>query len=180
MNTPARDHQRTEDLSKKRKPDRRRGESDPYRNSHDSMPGENTIRRLFEIVYICPLCQGVHETHQYVTLPADNLDDFRATAVRRIREPEVANHIVTTDSELRHLERGDLRELTQAMAGQLVISGILKAEMTSESIYTCDECGQRFDTIAQHRDHMGVDAITGKPTKKGRGIPACHAGQETA
>lgn len=167
-------------MSKKRKPNRQRGESNPYRNSHDNMPGENTIRRLFEITYICPLCQGVHETHQYVTLPANNLDDFRAHAVRRIREPELATHIVTTDSELKHLDRGDLRELVQATAGKPVISGILKVEMTSESEYTCDECGRKFDTIARHRAHMGVDAVTGKPTKKGRGIPACHVSQETA
>ena len=103
-------------LSKKRKPNRQPSRPNPYRNSHDNMPGEKTIRRLFEITYICPLCQGVHETHQYVTLPADDLDDFRAHAVRRIREPELATHIVTTDSELKHLERGDLRELAQATA----------------------------------------------------------------
>ena len=90
-------------MSRKRKPSRQRGESNPYRNSHDNMPGEKTIRRLFEITYICPLCQGAHETHQYVTLPADNLDDFRAHAVRRIREAELTTHIVTTDSELKHL-----------------------------------------------------------------------------
>ncbi len=167
-------------MSRKRKPNRHRGESDPYRNSHDSMPGEHTIRRLFEITYICPLCQGVHETHQYVTLPVDNLDDFRAHAVRRIREAELATHIVTTDSELKHLDRGDLRELTRATAGKPVLSGILTVEMTNESEYTCDDCGRKFETIAQHRAHMGVDAVTGKPTKKRRGIPACHAAQETA
>ena len=126
-------------MSKKRKPNRQRGESNPYRKSHDNMHSEKTIRQLFETTYICPLCQGVRETRQYLTLPADNLDDFRAHAVRRTRHRELATHIVTTDWELKHLERGDLRGLAQATAGQLVIAGILKVETTSESEYTCEE-----------------------------------------
>lgn len=160
-------------MSKKRKPNRQPATTNPYRNSHDNMPDENTIRRLFEITYICPLCQGVHETHQYVTMPADDLDEFHATVNRRLREKEATQHIVTKDSEIHHLDRGDFHSLAQAAAGKMVLSGILKIEMTPESDYTCDECGRKFETIAQHRAHMGVDAMTGKPTPSGRGIPLC-------
>ena len=166
-------------MSKKRKKNRQTGELNPYRDSHDNMPGEHTIRRLFEITYICPLCQRVHETHQYITMPAEDLDEFHAAVNRRLREKEAALHIINRDSEIHHLDKGDFHSLAQAVAGKMVLSGILKIEMTPESDYTCDDCGRKFKTMAEHRTHMGVDAMTGKPTKKGRGIPACHTGQET-
>lgn len=165
-------------MSNKRKRKEQRGESNPYRNSHELMPGQRTIRRLFDITYVCPLCQEIHETHQYITLPADNLDDFRATAVRRLKEPELAGHVVTTDSELHHREKGDFEELLQKKNGTVLVSAVLNVEMTHESNYTCDDCGHAFKTIAEHRIHMGVDPVTSRHTPEGQGIPACRVSQE--
>lgn len=165
-------------MSNKRKRREQRGEADPYRSSHELMPDEKSIRRLFEITYLCPLCQGVHETHQYVTLPADNLDDFRANAIRRLRQPELAGHVVTTESELHHREQGNFDELLRKVKGKPLVAAILNVEMTQESKYTCDDCGRTFENIAEHRLHMGVDPITGRNTPEGKGIPACHISRD--
>ena len=144
----------------------------PYQNSHNFIEGD-TMRQLLSIRYLCPLCASLHITQQYLTVAANDLNQFQEKVTTAMNSDEMEVEMVLKNSELHHHNAGDYDELTQAMNGRPTAFGILEWQIEDESDYTCDDCQATFNSIGEHRDHCGTDPDRNRPTPKGKGIPVC-------
>ena len=157
---------------------RRFGPPDPEVNSHHSAPG-NTMRRLVKIRYRCHLCGKTHRSEYYITIAADDLDEYFAKVRLSLSNPQFAHDTVSGHARLLHEERGDYDLLHQLTANRRNLTRVLGHRIQPESDYTCADCGQTFQNIADHRRHIGIDIHTGRPLNPQGILPLCQQNQNS-
>ena len=113
------------------------------------------IRRLCRFDYQCRLCGGEHSAESYMSLPAENLDDYAAGLKKFVSEPGSIRQVITNATRVLHEERGDFyRLLRKAKTDDFYgDEAAVKVALTSESEYTCDNCQQTFETVKLLRSH---------------------------
>ena len=124
--------------------------------------GKLTLRRLFDILYQCPLCGQQHNAETYVAHTTVILDDLHAHAQKILRHPSVALPLLGDHISFVHIDQGDYRRLRQeAEAGNPKGNlRIISVTMTAESELSCTECAARFPTIPDLWSHMGIAPAT--------------------
>ena len=65
------------------------------------------IRRLCRFDYQWRLCGGEHFAESYMSLPAENLDDYAAGLKRFVSEPGSIHQVIANAARVLHEERGD-------------------------------------------------------------------------
>ncbi len=115
----------------------------------------NSIRRLCIIHFQCPLCGLDHDDQIYVTIPADNLDEYVARLRTFARDWESIESNLTEAVIRFHREQGDLDRLTER-DGRYGLHETRPPTLglTPESEYTCADCGQVFESNPLLQEHM--------------------------
>ena len=113
------------------------------------------VRRLCILNFQCPLCMEEHEAEIYISLPAEDLDEYVAKLRPQANNWKFIEPLLTRKVIQFHEELGDLDVLARRAGAE----GIRKTraptlELTGESNYTCDECSRTFDSIRELREHM--------------------------
>ena len=155
-------------MTTQNEPPYRRVDSDPWHNP--AQPG--SMRRLIEFTFLCPLCEGTHQPQFYFTMPTLDYDFFSEAMVNFMESPAALDTALKVARQI-HLDEGNLADLTAQLGGKLVAIRILDHTILDESQYTCDYCTQTFDTIAEMRIHLGLDAHSAPDPDKV--MPICRA-----
>ena len=105
------------------------------------------IRRLCRFDYQCRLCGGEHFAESYISLPAENLDDYVAGLKRFVSEPGSIRQEITNAARVLHEEKGDFYRLLRKAKtdGFYGDEAAVKVALTAESEYICDSCQQTFE-----------------------------------
>ena len=126
--------------------------------------GEATLKRLFEVTYICPLCGMQHVSETYVTTVTGNLEALLEKGMALLNNPENAMLLLSNHAASLHEDLGNLdnylelarRELTPA---KIIVNDIT---MTDEDSFRCDLCSRRFETMGEMWTHAGRDPSSAK------------------
>ena len=148
----------------------------PFRTDAEFGENENVMRRLFEVTYTCPLCDRQHHAEVYVSHPTSNLDDLHAHAVRSLRSNNFGPPLLIAHTRMIHLDQGNYQALRERADAGLT-QGLLRIEsivMTAEEHISCDDCAQRFQTIGDLWNHMGIDPRSNLRVRSAE----CHAHSE--
>ena len=148
---------------------------DPYAKTAADYDEPPAIRRLIVWEFNCPLCGAAHQSEDYITLDADNLDDYVA-ALRKLfaQDGDFINRIAVHRALRAHDYPDAALDTAMGIVQAAVKEGLFNwnvtFDITPETIYTCDSCGAEFETIGHYREHCGVDVISGRPYDQ----PACR------
>ena len=148
----------------------------PFTNDQEFGQGRTVLRRLFEISYLCGLCEDNHIAETYCASVADNLDQLHAETVRTLRNPEYAGQLLAAHCADLHQERGEYRPLVdRVLSGESQgLTRITGLTMTGEDFISCDGCAKRFDSLGDLWTHVGIDTRNGQRVRK----PECHPDEE--
>ena len=147
-------------------------QTNPWQDSRDQIPG-NTMRRLLDIIYLCPLCSELHQAQYYLTIAADTPEQFAEHCQTAFSDHDLAASLLTRNSQAHHQLAGDYQQRLSEPSGP-THGTILRFNILKEEAYTCDDCNTTFQSIAAYRLHTGVDTHTALPTPEGTGVPLCQ------
>ena len=116
----------------------------------------NYIRRLCVLEFQCPLCGNEHRHEAYISLDADNLDDYVAALRELSGNASGMAGVMSNAATDIHQGRGDLEERVEWIEryGVRPMGRPPTLSMTPESEYTCDRCGRIFENVRGLRKHM--------------------------
>ena len=119
---------------------------------------DTPIRRLCRLEHECELCGGQHSPQFYISIEAGNLEEYQEGIEKLMRESNVLRTLARKAATMMHEQRGDLAALTRRVMenGPYRVAPTISVTMLDESDYTCEACGNTFETIHKLRDHNGA------------------------
>ena len=121
----------------------------------NSFAGKAWMRRLVRFDYQCRLCGAHHVAEHYLSVAADNLDDYAVRIRAFITDPDTPAKLFQAPSRVFHQSKGDFNLLVKkgGRDGFYQPTQTPKFTITSEQDYTCDDCHRIFPTNLALRDH---------------------------
>ena len=150
--------------------------SDPFRSPSELMGRDTSMRRLFLVRFICPLCGQEHGCEIYLTLKAQNEDEMMETALQTLNRDDVKVKSLAPFAKEHHQQNGDYLERAVAYARHGVRHPfrVTSVAMTDEESYTCELCQMKFETIGAWRRHDGRNPVSGVKMSGEEGKAFCE------
>ena len=113
--------------------------------------------RVFEIDYVCGICNRRHTADPHFISSAPDLDTLHAETMRILNNEHDMLGILKSSAMVQHHDQGDLEKynlLSTEERAQRTFT-VLGITMTAEDRFICDECGHEFQTLPERWLHMG-------------------------
>ena len=114
------------------------------------------VRRLCKVSYNCPLCGKRHRDGMYISIEAEDVDRYSETLRENMENQEYLAVLIFQAMTFHHRQEKGFRKLMLRAQEKGLPEGHRfepEIDMTDEEAYTCDGCGETFETAPMQRSH---------------------------